>query len=240
MGQITRTRQRLLAATALAAPVLLGVGNATLPKHSYIFTGTTEHALDALAATDAAPGRVRAAGLILVVGYTCLAAMFCAVASLVRARGGLPATAGAVLGVVGSVGAVMVTCWIALSVYAANVADIPSDAKAAYLVSLVKTSGLGNAAGLPFLGGLFLGSVLMGVALFRSKVVAAWLAVLFPITVIPATLAAPQDVLGGLFALPLVAVMARLSWQLWRRADEHVGARDDAVRSDPVAVPVPG
>src|SRR4051794_12826860 len=115
MEQIIRTRQRLLAVTPVAAAMLLAIGNATLPKHSYVFTGTTEHALGALKATAAAPERVRVAGLVLIVGYTCLAAAFCAIASLVRSRGGLAATAGAALAVVGSVGAVVVTCWIALS-----------------------------------------------------------------------------------------------------------------------------
>jgi hypothetical protein len=224
MNQVLRTRRRLLAVTPVAAAVLLAIGNATLPKHSFVFTGTTEHALGALTATAAAPDRVRIAGLVLIAGYACLGAAFCALASMVRGRGGLAATAAAGFGVIGSVGAVMVTCWIALSVFAANGADITTDAKAGYLVSLVKTSGLGNAAGLPFLGGLFAGGVLMGVALFRSKAVPAWLAVLVPITLLPATLAAPQDLLGGLFALPLVAVTARLSLQLRRAAD---GAADD-------------
>jgi hypothetical protein len=216
MDTTMRTRRRLLAATAVAAPVLLAAGNATLPKHTFVFTGTTEHALGALAATAAAPGRVRLAGLILIVGYAALAVAFCAVASLVRSRGGAAATLGAVLGVAGSVGAIMVSCWIALSVYAASTAEIPLDAKAGYLVSLVKTSGLGNAAGLPFLGGFFLGGILLALGLFRSGAVARWLAVLFPICLIPATLAAPQDVLGGLFALPLIVVMVLLAREIVR------------------------
>ncbi|MDX6199108.1 MAG: hypothetical protein QOJ79_2259 [Actinomycetota bacterium] len=228
MEHSIRTRRRLIAVLPATAAALLAIGNATLPKHTFVFTGTTEHALGALAATGAAPGRVRLAGLVLIVGYTCLAAAFCALASLVTRRGGSAATAGAVFGVVGSAGAVMVTCWIALSVYAANAADIASEAKAGYLVSLVKTSGLGNAAGLPFLGGLFLGGVLMGFGLFRSGAVPRWLAVLFPITLIPATLAAPQDVLGGLLALPLVAVMTRLSWELLRAANDVVPEAVDA------------
>jgi hypothetical protein len=237
MDNIISTRRRLLAATVVAAPVLLAVGNATLPKHTFVFTGTKEHALGALAATDAAPGRVRLAGLVLIVGYTLLAAAFCAVASLVRGRGGIAATAGAALGVIGSVGAILVTCWIALSVYAASRADIPADAKAGYLVSLVKTTGLGNAAGLPFLGGLFLGGVLMGVGLFRSKTVPAWLAVLFPICLIPATLAAPQDIMGGLLALPLVAVSILLSRALLARVDDE-GASVDVHLAAPRAVTV--
>src|SRR3954469_19965082 len=144
MDTIINTRRRLLAATAVAAPVLLAVGNATLPKHTFVFTGTTEHAVSALAATAAAPGRVRLAGLILIVGYAALAVAFCAIASMVRGRGGAAATLGAALGIAGSVGAIMVSCWIALSVYPASQADIAADAKAGYLVSLVKTSGLGN------------------------------------------------------------------------------------------------
>jgi hypothetical protein len=223
MDTTIETRRRLLAAVTVAAPVLLALGNATLPKHTFVFTGTAEHARDALAATAAAPDRVRLAGLILVAGYAALAVAFCAIASLVRRRGGAAATVGAVLGTIGSVGAILVTCWIALSVYAAGRADIPAEAKAGYLIALVKTSGLGNAAGLPFLGGLLLGSVVMGVALFRSRAVARWLAVLFPICVIPATIAAPQDVLGGLFALPLVVVMVLLARELMR----HVHDTDD-------------
>jgi hypothetical protein len=216
MDRTITFRRRLLAAATVGAPVLLAVGNATLPKHTFVFTGTTQHAVDALNATAAAPGRVRIAGLVLIAGYAALAVAFCAVASLVRSRGGVAATLGAMFGIAGSVGAIMVTCWIALSVYAAGRTNIPVDAKAAYLVSLVKTSGLGNAAGLPFLGGLFLGGVLMGLGLFRSGAVARWLAVLFPICLIPATLAAPQDVAGGLLALPLVVVMALLARALGR------------------------
>src|SRR3954468_1533879 len=214
MDTIINTRRRLLAATVVAAPVLLAVGNATLPKHTFVFTGTTEHAVGALAATAASPGRVRLAGLILIVGYAALAVAFCAVATLVRNRGGVAATAGAAFGIAGGVGGIMVSCWIALSVYAAQQADIAADAKAGYLVSLVKTSGLGNAAGLPFLGGFFLGGLLMGWALFRSRAVPRWLAVLFPICLFPATLAAPQDLLGGLFALPFIVVMALLAREI--------------------------
>jgi hypothetical protein len=77
----------------------------------------------------------------------------------------------------------------------------------------------------------------MGVGLFRSKTVPAWLAVLFPICLIPATLAAPQDIMGGLLALPLVAVSILLSRALLARVDDE-GASADVHVAAPRAVTV--
>lgn len=224
MEPTVRSRRQLLAGVTLAAPVMLAVGNSLFPKDSFQFAGTSQKALKTLAATSAAPHRVLAASLFLLVGMAMLGAAFCAVASLVRQRGGATATAGAGIGVIGSLGGVLVTAWLGLSVYAASRADISEDAKVGYLLSLLKGSHLGNIVGVPFLTGLVLGSVLLGLALFRSGVVSRWLAAVFPVAVVFATVFAPQGVAGAFMGLPLVAVLGLLARQISREPSTSVTA----------------
>jgi uncharacterized membrane protein len=211
-----RSRRLLLAGAVGLAPLLLAAGSTTFPAGTFRFAGTTPEARKALTATAAAPYRVLAASLLSLVGFVLLAVAFCAIATLVRRRGGLAATVGAAVGVIGSVGAVIVVCWLGLSVYAATQAAMTTDAKAAYVVSLLRGTHLGNVAGFSFLPGLVLGSLLMAVGLFRSRRVARWLAVGFTPAVIAATVSAPQGLLGGLVTLPLVAIMIMLAREVSR------------------------
>jgi hypothetical protein len=218
MDPTIRTRRKLLAGVTLAAPIMLAIGNSLFPKDTFQFAGTSDKALKTLAATSAAPHRVLAASLFLLVGMAMLGAAFCAVASLVRQRGGASATAGAAVGVIGSLGGVLVTAWLGLSVYAASQADIPQDAKVGYLLSLLKGSHLGNIVGVPFLSGLVLGSVLLAAGLFRSGAVSRWLGAIFPVAVIFATVFAPQGVAGALMGLPLIAVLGLLARRVSQEA----------------------
>jgi hypothetical protein len=214
MDPTARSRRTLLAGVTVAAPIMLAVGNSLFPKDSFQFAGNTEKALKTLAATSAAPHRVLAGSLFAIVGMAMLAGAFCAVASLVRRRGGGTATAGAALGVIGSVGGVLVAAWLGLSVYAASQAKISSDAKVGYLLSLLKGTHLGNIVGAPFFIGTAFGSLLLGVALFRSGRVSRWLAAAFPVAVLLATLFAPQGVAGAVMGLPLIVVMALLAREI--------------------------
>jgi hypothetical protein len=230
MDPTIRTRRKLLAGVTLAAPIMLAIGNSLFPKDTFQFAGTSDKALKTLAATSAAPHRVLAASLFLLVGMAMLGAAFCAVASLVRQRGGASATAGAAVGVIGSLGGVLVTAWLGLSVYAASQANIPQDAKVGYLLSLLKGSHLGNIVGVPFLSGLVLGSVLLGAGLFRSGAVSRWLAAIFPLAVIFATVFAPQGIAGALMGLPLIAVLGLLARQI---------GQDPSIASTAATLPQP-
>jgi hypothetical protein len=216
MDTTIRTRRTLLAGATVTAPILLAVGNSLFPKDSFQYAGTTDKALKTLAATSGAPNRVLAGSLIAIVGMVLLAAAFCGVASLVRRRGGATATAGAVLGVIGSAAAVLVVAWLGLSVYAASQTSITDDAKATYLVSLLNGTHLGNIVGAPFFAGIVLGSVLLGIGLFRSGRVSRWLAAVFPLAVIFSTVFAPQGIAGAVMGLPLVVVMALLAREIVR------------------------
>ena len=226
MEATVHLRRTLLAGAAVAAPVVLAAANALFPKDTFQYAGSAEKATAALAATAASPGRVFAASLVSLVGIVLLAATFCAAASLVRRRGGATATAGTVFGVIGCVGGLLVVAWLGLSVYAASKADIAQDAKVGYLVSLLKDTKLGNIVGMPFFGGLLLGSVLMGIALFRSGQVSRWLAAAFPVAVIMAELFAPQGPPALLTGLPLLVVGVLLA--------RHI-VTDDSSRGVPAA-----
>jgi hypothetical protein len=237
MDTTIRTRRTLLAAATVAAPILLATSSSLYPKNSFQYAGTTDKALKTLAATAGAPHRVLAGSLIGVVGMVLLAAAFCGVASLVRRRGGAAATAGAVLGVIGSAAAVLVIAWLGLSVYAASQASISDDAKTGYLVSLLKGTHLGNIAGAPFFGGLALGSVLLGVGLFRSGQVSRWLAAVFPFAVIFSTVFAPQGIAGAVMGLPLVVVMVLLAREIVRDEPIEEAAVQLAPGQEYVATP---
>jgi hypothetical protein len=230
MESTIRSRRKLLAGVTLAAPIMLAIGNSLFPKDSFQFAGTSDKAVKTLAATSAAPHRVLAASLFLLVGMAMLGAAFCAVASLVRQRGGATATAGATVGVIGALGGVLVTAWLGLSVYAASQADIPQDAKVGYLLSLLKGSHLGNIVGVPFLSGLVLGSVLLAAGLFRSGAVSRWLAAIFPVAVIFATVFAPQGIAGALMGLPLIVVLGLLARQI---------SRDPSIAGTAATIPLP-
>jgi hypothetical protein len=230
MTSTLASRRRLLAAAVVATPFSLATGNTLFPAKSFQMPGTTAHALETLTATAGAPGRVLAGSLFEVVGFTLLAVTFAAVASLVRSRGGATATAAAVLGVVGSVGGILVTCWLGLSVYAASRTPIPQEAKAAYLVSLTHSSGVGMIGGVCFLAGLVGGSVLLAVSLFRSGRVARWICFALPLAVLFAAVFAPQGPAAMVMALPLLVVAVLLARELG-----HVeGSPSSSVPSAPV------
>ena len=227
------SRRRLLAGAMVATPLVFAAANVTFPSGTFQYTGTTEHALDALEATAAAPGRVRVASLLLVAAAVLLAVSFAAVASMVRERGARLATAAAVLGVIGSAGLVLVTSWLGLSVYAAQQSDLSKDAAATYLVTLTNDSGLGNIAGGCYMLGLLLGSILMGVALFRSGRVAWWLAALFPVGVLTSCVFAPQGPPAAVMGLPLLIALPLLA-----REVAEPDTATPAVQTTPVSMPV--
>jgi hypothetical protein len=87
---------------------------------------------------------------------------------------------------------------------------------------------LDNIVGVPFLSGLILGSVLLSVGLFRSGEVSRWLAAIFPVAVILATVFAPQGIAGGVMGLPLVVVLGLFARQI---------SRDSSVASKEAALP---
>lgn len=210
-----RTRQRLLGVMVICGTAVLMVGDALTPSGADDHVTTAAVGLKALAAADRHPTQLYVSSVLLIVGLACLGWTFPAVASLIRARGALPATWAAALGAFGGMSAAVVNALIGLDTYAAHHARISRGAGAEFLVSAQHTSAVAAVFSIGYFGGLILGGVLLGVAVWRSRLAPRWVGPTFAIGLLIAA-AAPGGPVGAALSLPWAAAMIALAAKLLR------------------------
>lgn len=206
-------RRRLLALTLPLAAGLLLVGQALMPKGLDHLISASRAAKELPIAT-AHSGRLYAANLLVVFGLGVLGVSFAAIATLVQRRGAVvAAVAGLIGGFAGFCGAI-VNILIGYDLAAAAVAHTSRPAATQVLISANRGAAF-DVLLVGYLGGVVVATVLIGIALWRSRAVPVWLTVLFVATVALAG-SAPAGPVSVPLQLPFTAVAVALAVRIRR------------------------
>ncbi len=232
MDNTARARQRVLAAFLPVAVVLYVSAEALNPKGTDQVITSTGTAVKVLPLAVQHTGRLYLSGSLTLLALGAVAVSYPAIATLVRERGSVIATVAALIGGIGAFCGAIVNVMVGVNLAAVAAAHLSADAAARFLVTTFN-----SASGQAFTDFYFLGivvaPVLMGFALWRSRSVPRWLAVLF---VIGLEVAQQVGSIGPvrviLFMLPFAVAMLALAWRIWQAA-----APPASPRREPAVMP---
>jgi hypothetical protein len=146
---------------------------------------------------------------------------------LVRNRGSMAATVAAVIGGIGAFCGAIVNVFVGINLVAAATAHVTRDAAARFLIANFN-SRPGQVFTDLYAFGEFVAPVVMGVALWRSRRVPRWLAVLFAVGF---ELAEQTGSVGiakvGLLMAPFALALVLLAVQIWREAEPATPLSED-------------
>jgi hypothetical protein len=212
-----RTRQRVLAIFLPIAAVLYISAEALSPKGADQVVTDTATALKLLAIAAKHPAQLYIAGTCAVLGLGALAVSYAAIAALARNRGAALATVAALTGGLGAFCGAITNVLVFPNLAAAATAHATPGAAAQFLVTTFN-SGFGHGFEYAYFIGIYVAPLLMGVALWRSRAVPRWLAVLF----FAGLEVAQQQISSGpvvvLYMLPFAAAMVLLAARIWQAA----------------------
>ena len=209
-----KAHRRLLAVSLPVAAVLLVVGEGIMPKgldnQSSSLAETTKQVMIAGRHVD----RFDAASLLIIFGLAAAGVSFSGIATLTRHRGAVLATIAAL------VGAVALTCGVV-----ANSTDNLALAEAAAVHPAVNVAGriwvhvdaspLANTLSVVYFFGWMVAIVLAAIALWRSRAIPRWAAVVFAVAYLVSNFTGPGAT-GVVVSLPFVAIMAYLAFRVWQ------------------------
>jgi MFS family permease len=217
MDKAARTRQRILALFLPIAAVLYISAEALSPKGTDQVATDTATALKLLAIAAQHPTQLYVAGTFAVLGLGALAVSYAAIAALARNRGSALATVAALIGGIGAFCGAITNVFVFPNLAAAATAHTTRGAAAQFLVTTFN-SGFGHVFLYVYFIGIYVAPLLMGVALWRSRSVPRWLAVLF----FAGLEVAQQQISSGpvviLYMLPFAAAMILLAAKIWQAA----------------------
>ena len=232
MDNAARARQRVLAAFLPIAAVLYVSAEAFNPKGTDQEITSTATAVRVLPIAARHTAQLYLSGSLTLLALGALAVSYPAIATLVRERGSVIATVAALLGGIGAFCGALLNVLVGVNLAAAAAAHLTPDAAARFLVTTFN-SRPGQLFMAVYFIGIVAAPVLMGLALWRSRSVPRWLAVLFVIG-----LEAAQQV-GSfgpvrvvLFMLPFAVAMVALAARIWQAA-----ARPASPNREPAVVP---
>jgi hypothetical protein len=228
MDNTARMRQRMLALSLPLAAVLYVGGEALNPKGTDKLISTTADALKELPIAAAHPAQLYISGSLSLLALGALAVSFGAIATLVRGRGSTIAVVAVLLGAVGAFCGALVNVLVGVNVAAAATAHMTQDAAARFLVTSF-SSGFEHVFSAIYFVGIFAAPVLLGIALWRSRSVPRWLAVLFTIGLeVAQQVSSAGPVLVVLFMLPFVVAMFLLAVRTWQAAAQAGSSSEPA------------
>jgi hypothetical protein len=217
MDNAARARRRVLAAFLPIAAVLYISAEALSPKGTDQVATDTATALKLLAIAAKHPTQLYIAGTCAVLGLGALAVSYAAIATLSRDRGSAVATVAALIGGIGAFCGAIVNVLVFPNLAAAATAHTTPGVAAQFLVTTFN-SGFGHGFEYAYFIGIYIAPLLMGVALWRSRAVPRWLAVLF----FAGLEVAQQQISSGpvvvLYMLPFAAAMVLLAARIWQAA----------------------
>jgi len=213
----------VLAAFLPVSAALLLIGEWLTPKGLDNQITTTKTALTMLAIAARHRDQVYISNALVIVGLGALAVSFAAIATLVRSRGATVATVAAVIGGLGYFAGAVANVWVGFNLAAATAAHLPDADAARFLVTTFNTR-VGNVFLDGYILGTVVGSVLIGIALWRSRSVPRWLTVLFVIGNLVAGFA-PAGIVSVPLSLPFTVAMLILALRIWQAAG---GSADEA------------
>jgi hypothetical protein len=216
MDNAARARRRVLAAFLPIAAVLYISAEVLSPKGADQVATDTATALKLLAIAAKHPTQLYIAGTCAVLGLGALAVSYAAIATLSRDHGSAVATVAALIGGIGAFCGAIVNVLVFPNLAAATAHTTPGVA-AQFLVTTFN-SGFGRGFEYAYFIGIYIAPLLMGVALWRSRAVPRWLAVLF----FAGLEVAQQQISSGpvvvLYMLPFAAAMVLLAARIWQAA----------------------
>jgi hypothetical protein len=216
-GNAARVRLRLLAAFLPVTAALYIGAEALNPKGTDQVVTNTAVALRLLPIAAAHRSQLYLSGGLTVVALGGLAVSYAAIATLVTRRGWVIATIAAALGAVGAFAGAVFNVLVGVGLAAAASAHTTQLAAARFLVTSFG-SRPAEVAEVVYIVGEYGAPVLMGYALWRSRRVPRWLAVLFTAGLL---LAEAMGAIGPkvvLYALPFAVAMILLAARIWRAA----------------------
>jgi hypothetical protein len=217
MNNAARVRQRVLAAFLPITAVLYVGAEALDPKGTDQVATTTAAALRLLPIAAAHSSQLYLSGSLSVLALGGLAVSYAAIATLVTGRGWIIATIAALLGGLGAFVGAMLNVLVGISLAAAASAHMTQLAAARFLMTSFG-SVPGQVAEYVYFASEYAAPVVMGFALWRSRAVPRWLAVLFTAGL---ELAEAMGAFGPkvvLFMLPFAAAMVLLAARIWQAA----------------------
>lgn len=230
MDNAARTRQRVLALFLPIAAILYIGGEALSPKGTDQVVTTTATAFKVLPIAGQHPAQLYLASSFVLLGLGALAVSYAAIAMLVRDRGAVLATVAALVGGLGAFCGAIVNVLVYPSLAAAATAHVPPGSAAKILVTGFN-SGFGQAFTYVYFASEYLAPLLMAIALWRSRTVPRWLAVLFFVGLEVAQEMGSFGPIVILFMLPFAAAMVLLAIRLWQAStspDSRSGALESA------------
>jgi hypothetical protein len=218
MDHTARIRQRLLALALPLAAVLYASAEGLNPKGTDKVIQTTADAMKILPIAARHPAQLQVSGSLSLLALGAVAVSYAAIATLVRGRGSVLATVAAALGGLGAFCGALVNVLVGVNVAAAATAHMTPDAAARFLVTSFN-SGFEQAFSAAYFLGIFAAPVLMGLALWRSRIVPAWLAVLFTGGIeLAQQVSSAGPVIVVLLMLPFAVAMVALAVRIWHAA----------------------
>lgn len=223
MDHAARMRQRVLALFLPVAAVLYVSAEAVDPRGTDRIIQTKAAALQVLPIAAQHAAQLYVSGSLSLLALGALAVAYGAIATLVGGRGAVLATVAALLGGIGAFCGALVNVLVGVNVAAAATAHLTHEAAARFLVTTFN-SGFEQVFSAVYFAGIVLAPVLMGIALWRSRSVPRWLAVLFVAGLelaqqVPS--AGPVRVIA--LMLPFAVVMVLLGARVWQAAARPSG-----------------
>jgi hypothetical protein len=228
-----RARQRVLALSLPIAAALYISAEALNPHGTDQPITTRAIALKELPIAVHHPSQLYLAGSLTLLALGALAVSYAAIATLVRNRGSALATVAALTGGIGAFCGALINVLVGYNLAAAATAHTSPDAAAQFLVTTFGSRAYQVFAAVYFIG-IFAAPAVMGFALWRSRSVPRWLAVLFFSGLeLAQQLGSIGPVRVILLTLPFAVAMVLLAARIWRAA-----ALPASRSPEPVAVPV--
>jgi len=218
MDNTARMRQRVLALFLPIAALLYICAEGLNPKGTDRIILTMADAVKVLPIAAMHPAQLYVSGSLTLLALGALAVSYAAIATLVRGRGSVVATVAALLGGLGAFCGALVNVLVGVNLAAAASAHMTHDAAARFLVTSFN-SGFEHVFSDFYFIGIFVAPVLMGFALWRSRSVPRWLAVLFTIGLeVAQQVSSAGPVLVVLLMLPFAVAMMLLAARTWQAA----------------------
>ena len=235
-GKAVRARQRILAVFLPVTAVLYISCEALDPKGTDQVVTSMAVALKLLPIAAAHPSQLYLAGSLSLLALGGLAVSYAAIALLVTGRGWVIATVAALLGAVGAFAGALFNVLVGVNLAAAASAHMTQTAAARFLVTSFGSVPAQVTEYVYFVGE-YAAPVVMGFALWRSRAVPRWLAVLFTVGLELAETMGSYGPIVVLFMLPFAAAMILLAVWIWRAAAHPAAPLHDNVPAPSTAAP---
>ena len=216
-SKAARVRQRVLAAFLPVTAVLYIGCEALNPKGTDEVITNTAVAFKLLPIAAAHSSQLYLSGSLSLVALGGLAVSYAAIATLITGRGWVIATIAALLGGLGAFAGALLNVLVGINLAAAASAHMTQAAAARFLVTSFG-SWPAQAAEYIYFVSEYAAPVVMGYALWRSRRVPRWLAVLFTAGL---ELAESMGAIGPkvvLYMLPFAVAMTLLAVRIWQDA----------------------